>query len=132
MLGFGERLLDADAVEAGRRGRAVGVGDGVVPEAGGTVAALGRPDAAWVLADVADVGGDGGADLRADALVGAEQRHVAVGGAAGDDVDQADVVEVAEAVDDVPVEVVEVFERLREEAVPEARGLGVGGPRRTG
>ena len=42
--------------KAGRRWGAVGVGDGVVPEAGGAVAALGRPDAAGVLADVADVG----------------------------------------------------------------------------
>ncbi len=49
-------------------GRAVGEGDGVVPEAGGTVAALGRPDAFGVLADVADVGVDGGADLGADGL----------------------------------------------------------------
>ena len=58
-----------------------------------------------VLADVADVGVDGGANLGADALVGAEQRHVAVGGAAGDDVDEAGVVEVAEAGNDVAVEV---------------------------
>ena len=80
------------------------IGDGVVPEAGGAVAALGRPDAPGVLADVADVGVDGGADLGADALVGAEQGHVAVGGAAGDDLDEADLVEVAEAADDVAVE----------------------------
>ena len=104
-VGLGEGLFDADAVEAGGRGGAVGEGDGVVPEAGGAVAALGRPDAAGVLADVADVGVDGGADLGADALVGAEERHVAVGGSAGDDVDEADVVEVAEAADDVAVEV---------------------------
>ncbi len=105
-------------------GRAVGVGDGVVPEACGAVAALGRPDAFGVFADVADVGVDGGADLGADGFVGAEERHVAVGGSAGDDVDEADVVEVAEAGDDVVVEVIEVFEGLREEAVPEAGGLG--------
>ncbi len=123
-VGLGEGLFDADAVEAGRRGGAVGVGDGVVPEAGGAVAALGRPDAAGVFADVADVSVDGGADLGADALVGAEQRHVAVGGAAGDDVDEAGVVEVAEGADDVAVEVEEVFEGLGEEAVPEAGGLG--------
>ena len=77
-----------------------------------------------MLADVADVGVDGGADLGADGLVGAEEGHVAVGGSAGDDLDEADVVEVAEAVDDVAVEGVEVFEGLREEAVPEAGGLG--------
>ena len=77
-----------------------------------------------MLADVADVGVDGGADLGADTFVGAEKGHVAVGGAAGDDVDQADVVEVAEAGDDVVVEVIEVFEGLREEAMPEAGGLG--------
>ncbi len=47
-----------------------------------------------------------------------------MGGAAGDDVDEADVVEVAEAGDDVAVEGVEVFEGLREEAMPEAGGLG--------
>ena len=70
---------------------------------------------------------DGGADLGADAFVGAEQRHVAVGGAAGDDLDEAGVVEVAEAGDDVAVEGVEVVERVGEEAVPEAGGLGVVG-----
>ena len=47
---------------------------------------------------------DGGADLGADAFVGAEQRHVAVRGAAGDDVDEALVVEGAEAADDVGVQ----------------------------
>jgi len=47
-----------------------------------------------------------------------------VGGAAGDDVDEADVVEVAEAFDDVSIEVPEVFEGLREEALPEAGALG--------
>src|SRR5271170_4073630 len=94
-LGLGERLLDANAIEAGRRGGAICVGDGVVPEAGGTVAALRRPDAFGVLADVADVSVDGGADLGADAFVGAEERHVAVSGAAGDDLDEAGLVEVA-------------------------------------
>ena len=103
---------------------ALGEGDGVVPEAGGAVAALGRPDASGRLADVADVGLDGGADLRAEALVGAEQRHVSVGGAAGDELDEADVVEVAEGGDDVAVEALEVFERLGEETMPEAGGLG--------
>ena len=83
--GLGEGLLDADAVEAGAGLFGAGVGDGVVPEAGGTVAALGDPDAARVLADVADVGVDGGADLGADGLVGAEQGQVAVGGGAGDE-----------------------------------------------
>jgi hypothetical protein len=46
---------------------------------------------------------------------------------AGDDVDQARVVEVAEAFDDVLAESVEVVEGLGEEAVPEAGGLGVVG-----
>ena len=73
---------------------------------------------------MADVGVDGGADLGADALVGAEEGHVAVGGAAGDDVDEAGVVEVAEGGDDVAIEVIEVVERLREETLPEAGGLG--------
>ena len=77
-----------------------------------------------MLADVADVGFDGGADLGADGFVGAEEGHVAVGGSAGDDVDEADLVEVAEAADDVAVEGVEVVEGLGEEAVPEAGGLG--------
>ena len=42
---------------------------------------------------------------------------------AGDDLDQAGVVEVAEAVDDVAVEGVEVVERGGKETAPEARGL---------
>jgi len=123
-VGLGEGLFDADTVEAGSGGGAVCIADGVVPEAGGAVAALGRPDALGMFADVADVGVDGGADLGTDTLVGAEERHVTVGCAAGDDVDEADVVEVTEAGDDVAVEVIEVFEGLREEAVPEAGGLG--------
>ena len=43
--GFGEGLLDADAVKPAVLGGTV-VRDGVGPEAGGTVAALRRPDAA--------------------------------------------------------------------------------------
>ena len=124
-VGFAEGLLDAYAVEGGSDGGAVGVGDGVVPEAGGTVTALGRPDAAGMLAEMALVGGDGGADLGADALVGAEQGQVAVGGAAGDDVDEAKVVEVAEAFDDVAVEGFEVVEGVGEVLVPETGELGV-------
>ena len=123
-IGFGECLLDADAVEAGRRGAAVGVGDRVLPETCRAIAALGRPDTPRVFADMADVGFYRGADLGTDRFVGAEKRHVAVGGSAGDDVDEADVVEVAEGFDDVLVEVIEVIEGLREEAVPEAGGLG--------
>ena len=73
---------------------------------------------------MADVSGDSSADLRADALVGAQQRHVSVGRGASDDLDQAGVVEVAEAPNDVAAERVEVFERGGEEAAPEARGLG--------
>ena len=53
-------------------------------------------------------GRDGGANLSANALVSAEQRHVPVGGSAGDDVDEAGVVEVAEGADDVAVEVLVV------------------------
>ena len=68
--------------------------------------------------------GDGDANLCAEAFVGAEQRHVAVGGSAGDDVDEAGVVEVAEAADEIAVVVIEVFEGLREEAMPEARSFG--------
>jgi len=74
---------------------------------------------------VAFVGFDGGTDLGADAFVGAEQRHVAVGGSAGDDLEQAFVVEVAEAADDVAREVVELIEGFAEEALPEAGGFGV-------
>ncbi len=44
--GFADGLLDADAVEGGSDGRAVLLGDGIIPKAGGTIAALGRPDAA--------------------------------------------------------------------------------------
>jgi hypothetical protein len=126
-VAFAEGLLDADAVEGGGDGGAVGVGDGIVPEAGGAVAALGHPDAAGGLADVTLVGIDGGADLGAEAFIGAEQGHVAVGGAAGDDLDETFVVEGAEALGDVAAEVVEVVEGLGEEAVPEAGGLGVVG-----
>jgi len=123
-IAFAEGLLDADAVEGWGDGRAVGVGRRVAPEAGGAVAALGRPDAAWEFADVAAMGLDGGTDLGAKAFVGAEQRHVAVSCAAGDDLDQTEVVEVAEAGDDVAVEVVELVEGFGEEALPEARGFG--------
>ena len=124
-VGFADGLLDADAVEGGSDGGAVLLGDGVVPEAGGAIAALGRPDAARVFADVALVGVDGGADLGANALVGAEERHVAVGGTAGDDFDQAGVVEVAKALDDVAVEGLEVGEGVAEVLLPEAGELRV-------
>ena len=67
-VGLGEGLLDADAVEAGGGGAAVGEGYRVVPEAGGAVAAFRDPDAAGMAADVADVGVDGSADLSADGL----------------------------------------------------------------
>ncbi len=124
-VGFADGLFDANAIEGGSDGRAVLLGDGIVPEAGGAIAALGRPDAARVFADVALVGGDGGADLGANALVGAEERHVAVGGAAGDDLDQAGIVEVAKAFDDVAVEGLEVGEGVGEIFLPEAGELGV-------
>ena len=123
-VGFGERLLDADAIEAGMGFGGAGGEDGILPVAGGAVAALRRPDAAGALAEVADVGGNGGANLGADTLVGAEQRHVAVGRAAGEDFDHAVVVEVAESLDDVAAEGVEIVQRGGEEAPPEARGLG--------
>ena len=134
--GLGEGLLDADAVEAGSDlsgSRVAGVlgvlwlEDGVVPEAGGAVAALRDPDSGGVLAEVAEVGLDGSADLGTDAFVGAEQRHVTVGGAAGDDVDEAGLLEVLEALDDVAVEGLEVVQRLLKEVLPEAGGLGVVG-----
>ena len=123
--GLADGLLDADAVEGGSDGRAVLLGDGIIPEAGGAIAALGRPDAARVFADVALMSGDGGADLGANALVCAEQWHVAVGGAAGDDLDEAGVVEVAKAFDDVAVEGIEVVEGVGEVFLPEAGELGV-------
>ncbi|MGH9596050.1 MAG: hypothetical protein ACRD3K_04540 [Edaphobacter sp.] len=47
-----------------------------------------------------------------------------MGGSAGDDFDETDVVEVTEAGDDVAIEAMEVFECLGEEALPEACGLG--------
>ncbi len=71
------------------------------------------------------VGGDGGADLCANALVGAEQGEVAVGGAAGDDADEAGVVEVPEAADDASVEGLEIGEGCGKEGVPEAGEVGV-------
>ncbi len=73
---------------------------------------------------MAYVGLDRGADLGSYALVGAQQRHVAVRGAAGDDLDQAGVIEVTESRDDVAVERAKVIESLRKEAMPEAGGLG--------
>ncbi len=77
------------------------------------------------FADVALVGGDGGADLGANALVRAQQRHIPVSSTAGDDLDQAGVVEVAKAFDDVAAEGVEVVEGVGEVLVPEAGELGV-------
>ncbi len=94
--GFAERLLDADAREAGRLGGAFR-SDGVGPEAGGAIAAFRRPDAARAAAEMFLVRGDGDAHLRAQALVCAEQRHVAVRGGAGDDLDDAAIGEAAEA-----------------------------------
>jgi len=82
------------------------------------------PRCPWVLADVADVSVDSGADLGADGFVCTEEGHVAVGGSAGDDVDEAGVVEVTEGGDDVAVKLAEVVEGLGEEAVPEAGCLG--------
>ena len=90
----------------------------------GAVTALRCPYAAGRLADMADVSVDGGADLCANALIGPEKWHIAVSGSAGDDVDKANVIEVAEARDDVSVEVVEVFESPGEETLPESGGLG--------
>src|ERR1019366_3820978 len=123
-VGFGERLLDADAVESGLRLGRARIEDGVVPEARRPVPALWHPDAPGVFANVAHVGGDGGAHLCSYALIGAQQRHISVSRAAGDDLDQAGVVEVPEALDDVSPKRVEVGKRSREEAAPEAGGLG--------
>jgi uncharacterized protein YkwD len=125
-VGFGEGLLDADAIESRGCG-AVGVADWIVPEAGGTVAALGDPDAGGGLAEMADVGLDGGADLGADALVGSQEGKVAVGGGAGNDVNEAGLLEVAEGADEVLFEGVELVQRGGVEALPEAGGLGVVG-----
>jgi len=113
--GFGESLLDSNAIEGRRSGTTISVEDGVAPWTGGPIATLGRPDAAGCFADVADVSVDGGADLGSDAFVCAEQRHVTVSGAAGNDVDEASVVEVAKGGDEIAVEVVEIFECFREE-----------------
>jgi len=123
-VGFAEGLLDSDAMEGGSEGGPVSVNDRIVPHACGAVAALWSPDAAWMLADVADVSGDSGAYLGPDALIGAEQWHVAMSGAAGDDINQSDIVEMAKARDDVLVEDVEILQSLGEEALPEAGGLG--------
>src|SRR5665213_1035704 len=119
-----ECLLDADAVVAGWGGKAVGAFDGIVPEACRTVPALRRPYAARMLADVSDVYVDRRAYLRANAFVGPQQRHISVGGPAGDDLDQARVAEVAEAADDVAFERVEIAERVGKKLVPEAGCVG--------
>ena len=123
--GLGECLLDADALEGLRGRRAIGVRDGIAPGAGGAVAALGRPDAAGMLANVAQMSDDRGSDLGANTLIGAEQGEVAVRGGAGDDFNETGFVEVAEAGDDVALKRVKVFEGLSEETLPEAGGFGV-------
>src|SRR5882757_7315256 len=120
-----ESLLCTDAVEAGIRELFTGGWNGIVPEASGAVAALRRPDTAWMLADMAPMGCDGGADLRTNALIGSEQRIIAVGRTAGDDLDQTKVVEVTEASDDVAAQFVEIFERIGEETLPETGCGGV-------
>ncbi len=98
--------------------------DRVGPEAGWTVAALGRPDAAGTLAEMLLMRGDGDADLRAKAFISAEQGHVAVCGSAGDDFDDSAVGEGAESGDDVAVERLKLLQGVAEEALPEARGFG--------
>ena len=67
---------------------------------------------------------DRSTDLGSYALVGAQQRHVAVRGATGDDLDQAGVIEVTESRDNVAVERAKIIESLRKEAMPEAGGFG--------
>lgn len=124
-VGLRECLLDADAVEGGREPGVVGVAYRVAPKACGTVAALGNPDAARAPADMADVGGNCDPDLGAYALIGAQQGQVAVGGGAGDEMDEAGLVEVPERGDDVPVERLEVTEGFGEEAIPKASELCV-------
>ena len=122
-IGLGEYLLDTDAIEAGHGGGAIGIADRVVPEASGAIAALRHPDALGALAHVANVSRDGCADLGTDALIGAKERHVAVGGSTGDDVDEAGVVEVTEGLNNILIEGVEVFEGLREKMLPETGGF---------
>ena len=95
---LGQRLLDADAVQPGSGSTVVAAWDGIAPQPGRPVAAFRRPDAARALADVA---------IRAfrrpvrtcarSALVGSQQRHVAMRRPAGNDLDQALVVEVRES-----------------------------------
>ncbi len=65
--------------------------------------------------------------LRAHTLVCAEQRQIAVGCAAGNDLDQTRLVKVLEAGDDIAAELLEVLERLAEEALPKAGGLRIVG-----
>ena len=76
---------------------------------------------------MANMGLHGGADLRTHALIGPQQGHVAVRRAAGDDLDEPGLVEVLEPFDDAAIECLEVIERLREEALPEARRLRIVG-----
>ena len=123
-VALAERLFNPDAVEAGRSRGTVEVGDGIFPETRGVVAALGRPDPAGCFAEVPYVGVDGGPDLGADALIGAEERQEAVSRGGGDDTDQAGIVEVAKRLNEIAAQMPEVLERLREEPVPEAGNLG--------
>ena len=67
---------------------------------------------------------DGSADLGAYTFVGSQQRHKAVSCAAGNDLDQTDIVEMPEAGDDIAIESAKVFESLGKKTVPETRRLG--------
>ena len=121
---LGKRLFDAHPRE-GRPGVLFAVGgDGGLPKAGRPVAALGNPHAAGLGAKVALMDGDRRADLRGDTLIGAEQRQVAVGGRAGEDLDGPGFAKVPEGLHNVAVEFVEIRQRLFEKLQPEDSSLG--------
>ena len=115
-----ESLFNADALEwlpglVGSCGN-----DRGLPETRGAIAALGGPDAAWMLAKMLFVSSRAGLYLRNDTFIGAEQGEIAMRGGAGNDFNDAGIVVMTKAFDDVAIERGKVVERLGEIAGPMA------------
>src|SRR3569833_1538196 len=90
---------------------------------GRPVATLGQPDASGMLSKVAFMRCYGCSNLCAHALIGSQQRHIAVGSAACKQLDQSFFGESAETLYDLAVERTECIKRAREVAAPVARGF---------
>src|SRR5262249_36011561 len=118
---FREDLFDALAGERSlSRPRSVQV-DRVVPLAGGAVGALRGPNAPRFAAEEALVRFLCHPHLRAYGVIGAEKGEVSVGGAASDDLNRADVVEMAEDMHQIAAECVEIVLTSPIELLPETR-----------